>query len=228
MQAVSQLGLSNSSCGKFSISLSKESTTWNSVRPKLDVTFVVDRSGSMCTRLDAALEGVRTVSEKRLSADDRLAVLSFGSSVTVHQKLQRKGSVDLEAVLRGIRIDGCTALNDSIATAIKDVMHSSGNRQLELVVLTDGQDTSSKLGTEEVAALVAKPGLRNFHLVLIGVGLCASELAPLRRICRPKHCSLIESSASKGDILKAFGRVSKAIKERTRLRISCSLERSHR
>jgi len=45
------------------------------------------------------------------------------------------------------------------------------DRPFELVILTDGESTDSVVTLEDAKALIRDPGVPNFHLFLIGIGL---------------------------------------------------------
>jgi hypothetical protein len=133
--------------------------------------------------------------------------------------LTKKGNVDIDDVLR--RINGGdfwsrmfangTALFDAVDAAMNE-MKGEKDRSLQLVVLTDGEDNSSKRVSESaLATRLQKPGLAHFHLIAVAVGIEAkTNLTPL---CAPRHCHLIKVDNAAAGIKKAFDTCVTTIRE---------------
>lgn len=115
----------------------------------LAVALLFDRSGSMKTALgrtkDAALEFVR-----RLSRDDRLAVISFDADVRVDSPFVSDRAA-LESAIGGITTGTDTALHDAIRQAL-DLLRSESTKRQAIVVLSDGRDTKSVRREDDVLA----------------------------------------------------------------------------
>jgi len=185
-----------------------------------DVTVVVDVSGSMAGgKLAAAKEGVRLLFTNVLDKRDHMSVWVFGTEARMIIHLTKKGNVDIDDVLR--RINGGdfwsrmfangTALFDAVDAAMNE-MKGEKDRSLQLVVLTDGEDNSSKRVSESaLATRLQKPGLAHFHLIAVAVGIEAkTNLTPL---CAPRHCHLIKVDNAAAGIKKAFDTCVTTIKE---------------
>ena len=111
----------------------------------IDVSLVLDISGSVRgILLDELVKAVNKV-RQRLRADDRLEVLTFN-----HHISERVALSDAKSV-RTIALDGAegsTSLNDAIVVALARQPEAS-RRQLA-IVFTDGIDTSSFLDERSV------------------------------------------------------------------------------
>jgi hypothetical protein len=73
---------------------------------------------------------------------------------------------------------------------------------VEHLLFTDGSDNMSSTSFEDICALVAKLGLPNYHLVVIGAGMSRSDQAVMQRLCTPRHCTFIPSSADLSQLSK--------------------------
>jgi VWFA-related protein len=143
----------------------------------LAVVLLFDRSGSMKTALDgtrdAAIQFIR-----RLSVNDRMAVVSFDDTVRVDAPLTNDREA-LERAVRGITTGTDTALHDAIKTAL-DLLKGVGTRRQAIVVLSDGKDTKSRLTQAEVLTDAKASGVPIFTL---GLGRTVASGA-LERLAR--------------------------------------------
>ena len=140
--------------------------------------IAIDISYSMSgERIAAALRGLRSMLEAlqaRHVSKDVVAIWAFGSSVTQISKFTRVSELDVDAALSKVRVDGGTALYDTLVEVLDGVKPgacSLGERTTELFLLTDGEDTSSRRSLGEAKARLAKPGIRDFHATLVSVGV---------------------------------------------------------
>jgi Ca-activated chloride channel family protein len=112
----------------------------------LDVMLLLDTSGSMKERMnaaqDAAIELVAT-----LRPGDRAALILFSESVRIAQTLTGDAGA-LEAAIRAASPAGGTALHEAVYIALRELTRvQRGERDIRrqaLVVLSDGEDTSSR------------------------------------------------------------------------------------
>jgi Ca-activated chloride channel homolog len=138
---------------------------------KQDVTFftktnlpialaiLLDSSASMETKLQTAQEAAIGFA-RRLRPQDLAEVIDFDSRVTVLQTFTN-GAVDLEQAIRKTSAGGSTSLYNAVYIALKDlkkavVKNVDEIRRQAIVVLSDGEDTSSLLPFEEVLDLAKR------------------------------------------------------------------------
>ena len=120
---------------------------WKSARKPVNLTMILDTSGSMAgTKID----GMRVAAEtflQQMNNEDYLTLITFstGISVRIQNKKVKDARADAVSVVRGLKADGNTALYDAIAEGAAQIKRSTSPfRTNVMIVLTDGQDTSSK------------------------------------------------------------------------------------
>ena len=176
-------------------------------RPSYDVVFVLDVSGSMSgTPSREMYRAVQSLISEVLTENDGVGMVLFNHEATPVLQLTPMHKLgNLRAAIGshleagdGFRCGGCTKLWDSVAVGMQ--MLADRKRVLApkpshpfLVVLTDGEDNSSRAyDPEQVQAMLEKPKSANlahmhhFHASLISVG-SSDSAAAFRRIAQGKQ-----------------------------------------
>lgn len=175
-----------------------------SKRTPRDVTFVVDRSGSMS---GAPLEAARRATEgvlKRLGDDDRVNVISFDDGVdALYERPRPVKDVrsDALAFVANIASGGGTDLALALAEAA-DRQEASGRTQV-LLFLTDGQ-SDSQAALE--AAKKAPPTLQ-LYSVGIGAGVDRALLSKLARDNRGRFTYVADEAHLEKDVDQLYSRI---------------------
>ena len=165
-------------------------------RVPLDVLFVLDISGSMSgSKITSAINGIKKI-VSQLVDHDRFGLITFNSYISTVFHLSHVRTIsNFDGMLSSIIPSSRTALWDAIAAGIAH-LKSRGTpikKNTELVILTDGDDTCSKnTKLEDLIPLVGKPGIPDFHLILIGVGIDPEHKAKLENLCEPQHCGYVD------------------------------------
>jgi Ca-activated chloride channel homolog len=127
----------------------------------LTVMLLIDRSASMRgQKLERALEAVPHLL-KLLGPKDQLAILAFNQrTVRVHAFGDDPAGVP--AALVSLKATGTTALNDALLLAANDLVRARRGGLPEtreaIIVLSDGEDTVSRVGFEEVLPVLRRSG----------------------------------------------------------------------
>jgi Mg-chelatase subunit ChlD len=179
-----------------------------------DLFLCLDMSGSMCGRplLDVK-SAVADIHRTVVKRGDCVELSTFSSEV--HAPVLSLGPHDaknFQSAVRGLRAAGRTALWDAIIAVIDQAAAQSSNekkRFCEVVLMTDGDNTSSRHSYAEACAKVQKPGCV-LKFFIISCGSSPSTRRKLERLCERAHCKLfIEDDVS--GMLEAFGKVKREL-----------------
>ena len=127
----------------------------------IDLIVLIDTSSSMGNKLDVVHQAA-TGFLKTLRPGDRGAVVGFADSVRVLQPLTSDRAL-LEQAVRATGAKGSTSLNNAVYIALKQFGQGArvgaDLRRQAIVVLSDGEDTSSVVSFDDVIALARKTGV---------------------------------------------------------------------
>jgi tight adherence protein C len=130
------------------------------------LALALDTSGSMAGKpLADAKSAMRTLIES-LSASDQAAIITFSSTVAVPQGLTGDKNA-LVASTEAAAAGGNTAIFDAVASAVDVLNGVSPQTRRAIVLLTDGQDTSSRIS---LAAATDRIRAQGYPLYVIGLG----------------------------------------------------------
>lgn len=129
--------------------------------------FMVDASVSMEARLPAVRKGVAQF-VSRLSPQDRVKVVQFSDRVRTLQDFSSDRAA-IENAFGAIRTGGDTRLHNAVYTAIKElgVQGRTELRRRAVVLVSDGEDTSSLLEDDQVL-LAAENSEVTVYVVSLG------------------------------------------------------------
>jgi len=128
-------------------------------RLPLSLSFLMDSSSSMADKLVMA-QAAASEFVRRLGADDQAAVVTFDTRVQVLQPFTNDHA-SLERATHSVKAGGSTALFDAIYVALKDLERVKASapediRRQAIVVLSDGDDTASRLTFDDVRDLAKR------------------------------------------------------------------------
>jgi len=156
---------------------------WQQKKKAANVVLVLDTSGSMNDdrKIQNAREGARQL-VSLLSEGDRLSLLPFNSKITWASQnlLIKTGRDELSRTIDSLFAQGGTALYDSIDTAYQYLLTQNPGAEsdsiLSVVVLTDGEDTESKMHLNELMDRIHFDGeIRKIHVFTIAYGKDAKK-----------------------------------------------------
>jgi Ca-activated chloride channel family protein len=142
----------------------------------LDMMIALDTSGSMSmygfdeneynkTRLDVVKEVVTSFMKKRL--DDRIGLVVFGTYSSIISPLSFDKSPQIQLV-DGLEIGTLgksTALIDAIVSSIK-ALKSSQSKSKIIILLSDGEDSSSKTPLTIALKLAKKDNIKIYTIII--------------------------------------------------------------
>jgi len=152
----------------------QEVTFFNKTNLPIALGLLLDTSASMESRLPIAQEAAIGFA-KKLRPQDLAEVIDFDSRVLILQSFTNKSS-ELEQAIRKTAAGGSTSMYNAIYIALKDLKKVVATnvdeiRRQAIVVLSDGEDTSSLLPFEEVLDLAKRS-----ETAIYAIGLRSSEV----------------------------------------------------
>jgi Ca-activated chloride channel family protein len=123
------------------------------------LAVLLDTSASMNERLPTAQEAAIGFA-KRMRPDDMMEVIDFDSQARILQTFTNDVAA-LEKAIRSTDVNGSTSLYNAIYVSLKELKRAKANspeeiRRQAIVVLSDGDDTSSLVPYEEVLDLAKR------------------------------------------------------------------------
>ena len=143
----------------FEDGVKQDVTFFNRTHLPIALAMLLDTSASMDTKLPTAQEAAIGFA-RRLRDQDLAEVVDFDSRVVVLQAFTNSAR-DLEQAIRRTSAGGSTSLYNAVYIALKDLKKVVAKnveeiRRQAIVVLSDGEDTSSLLPFEEVLDLAKR------------------------------------------------------------------------
>ncbi|HEX9162647.1 MAG TPA: VWA domain-containing protein [Thermoanaerobaculia bacterium] len=131
----------------------------------LSIGLAIDTSGSMQPRMGEAQKAGAQFFQNVLKAGDKAFLVSFDTQPQLVQKWSPR-LADLNAGLAKLRAEESTALYDAIVYSLYNFLGVKG--QKALIVITDGQDTSSKFAFDQALEYARRAAVPIYG---IGIGI---------------------------------------------------------
>ncbi len=143
----------------FEDGVKQEVTFFNKTNLPIALSLLLDTSASMEAKLQTAQEAAVGFA-RRLRTQDLAEIIDFDSRVTILQNFTNS-TQDLEQAIRKTSSGGSTSLYNAVYIALKDLKKIVAKspdeiRRQAIVLLSDGEDTSSLLPFEEVLDLAKR------------------------------------------------------------------------
>ena len=153
----------------FEDGVKQDVTFFNRTNLPIALALLLDTSASMDTKLPTAQEAAIGFS-RRLRPQDLAEVIDFDNRVTILQNFTNNAQ-ELETAIRRTSAGGSTSLFNAVYIALKDLKKVVAKtpdeiRRQAIIVLSDGEDTSSLLPFEEVLDLAKRS-----ETAIFGIGL---------------------------------------------------------
>ncbi len=175
----------------------------------LTVALLIDTSGSVKSKLEyekeTAAEFFRSVLRKN---KDMALIIQFDSEVNLVQDFTGDADTLIDS-LGKIRAGNSTSLYDAIYLAVEEKLkHEIGRRVI--VVITDGEDTSSTLSKEE-----ALQTSQRSDVIIYGIGIrgdMGSSFGQLKRFAEETGGNFFSPRAKFSEIQAAFRAIGEELK----------------
>jgi Ca-activated chloride channel family protein len=150
-------------------------TFFSKTQQPISLALLLDTSASMDERMGVAQEAAVGFA-KQMRKEDQAEVIDFDSQVRVLSPFTND-AVALEKAIRSTTPNGSTSLYNAIYIALKELkrvkaVSASDIRRQAIVLLSDGDDTSSLIEFDQVLDLAKRS-----EVVIYAIGLRAGEIA---------------------------------------------------
>ena len=143
----------------FEDGIRQDTTFFSKEQQPIALAVLLDTSASMESKLETAQEAAIGFA-RRMRPQDLMEVIDFDSQVSILQTFTNDVPA-LERAIRQATVNGSTSLYNAIYVSLKDLKKArlSGPAEIRreaIVVLSDGDDTSSLVAYEEVLDLAKR------------------------------------------------------------------------
>jgi Ca-activated chloride channel homolog len=148
-------------------------TFFSKIQQPISLALLLDTSASMDERMGIAQEAAVGFA-KQLHKDDQAEVIDFDSQVRVLAEFTNDAAA-LEKAIRSTVPNGSTSLYNALYIALKELKRTKAAttdiRRQAIVLLSDGDDTSSLIEFDQVLDLAKRS-----EVVIYAIGLRAGEI----------------------------------------------------
>jgi Ca-activated chloride channel family protein len=168
--------VTNLDSGAFSVfedGIKQQVTFFNRSNLPIALSVLLDTSASMEDKLETAQDAAIGF-VKRLRPQDFGQIIDFDSRVLIAQPFT-SSLADLEQAIRKTTAGGSTSLHNAVYISLKELKKIQARsaddvRRQAIVVLSDGEDTSSLVGFDEVLELAKRSETAIYAIGLRGRG----------------------------------------------------------
>ena len=151
---------------------------FNKTNLPIALSLLIDSSASMEQRMETAQEAAIGFA-KKIRSQDLAQVVDFDSRVEIRQSFTNNVA-SLETAIRNTSSGGSTALHNAVYISLKELAKVRAKnpdeiRRQAIVILSDGEDTSSLVSFEEVLELAKRS-----ETAIYTIGLQPRETGALR------------------------------------------------
>ncbi|MGH9162208.1 MAG: VWA domain-containing protein [Vicinamibacteraceae bacterium] len=160
----------------FEDGVKQQMTFFSNRKTPIALAILLDTSASMEEKLHTAQQAASGFVE-HLGPDDLGSVIEFNNRVAVSQTFTDDRAA-LTRAIRQTRANGPTSLHNAVYVALKELRKTTAGsaeqiRRQAIVVLSDGEDTASLIGFEEVLDLAKRS-----DVAIYAIGLQDRETGP--------------------------------------------------
>lgn len=143
----------------FEDGIKQETTFFTKVQQPIALAILLDTSASMEGKIETAQEAAIGLA-RRIRPQDRMEIIEFNGQVSILQTFTSEVAT-LERAIRQATANGSTSLYNAIYVSLKDLKKARAAagediRREAIVVLSDGDDTSSLVAYDEVLDLAKR------------------------------------------------------------------------
>lgn len=147
--------------------------------PPISMCIIIDSSGSMDNKRDE-MKAAALALVKASKPHDQICIVGFDDEVfngLPHGEDFTSDINEMQEALGHIGSRGGTAMRDAVRTSTDQVVANAHNPRKVLVLISDGNDTSSKVTQEELLREVERSGVRIYSIGLLSADSRSAEAA---------------------------------------------------
>jgi Ca-activated chloride channel family protein len=166
----------------------------------LTIALLIDTSGSIKNKLDFEKETAAEFFKEILRPNKDLAmIIQFDADVNLVQDFTQRQE-DLLRALESLKAGNSTSLYDAIYLAAEEKLKEEVGRKV-MVVITDGDDTSSKVSREEAIEAAQRD-----DVLIYGIGVRSEDFVPgvLKKFAEETGGAFFSPHAQLAEIQAAF------------------------
>jgi len=137
--------------------------------PSITICILIDNSGSMSDKR-AGVMAASLALVRASKPNDEVGIVDFNDEALnglPNGEDFTRDTKEMEEALTHIDSRGGSAMRDAVRTSIDRVEHTAHNARKILVLVTDGNDTSSRVTQEELLGKVKNSGVRVYSIGLL-------------------------------------------------------------
>lgn len=166
--------MTGANCTMLQIGLNSPLSADPDNRPPLNLTVVVDVSGSMGdeNKIEFVRLGLAQMVDT-LRDDDQMAIVAYDDEAEVRQEMTPllRHRAELRAVVDGLVPDGSTNIYSGLETGYRQAMASyESGRQNRLIFLSDGQPTAGDIDPEHILEMSRRYNSDGIGITSVGLG----------------------------------------------------------
>ena len=173
---------------------------------KLEIVFLLDRSGSMGGLEEDTIGGYNSFLKKNKNKDALITTVLFDNQIEfLHDRVDVKKVKELTD--KDYYVRGCTALMDAIGLSINKISKESKDRKVIFVITTDGLENASReYNRDKIKKMIEKH--KDWVFMYLGANIDSYAEASSIGIRKERVSNY---SASAAGTNKMFGALGKAV-----------------
>lgn len=179
-------------------------------KEKLDVVFLLDRSGSMRDSASDTISSYNEYLEREKEKDALLTTVLFDDKYEILHF--RENISNVKPITKNqYYVRGCTALYDAIGKTISMIDAEKPNKVL-FVIITDGlENASSEYNKKDISKLIKEHG--NFEFIYLGANIDSYAEGGFIGIKKNRISNYSKTSEGIGNIFKSMAYISECMME---------------
>ena len=176
---------------------------------KLDVVFILDRSGSMYDCVSDTIGGYNNYLDNQkgkktrittVTFSDNMSYLYFREDINKVSKLEEKDYV----------VGGCTALYDAIGTTIERLDYDNIKNKVLFIITTDGMENAScRFNKKKVSELIKSHP--NWEFIYLGANIDSYEEGASIGIRKERISNYKKNNCGVSNLFRAVSDISSAL-----------------